>query len=315
MKRYVRCAGRTKGQDPAYRYNVAINPNTPADTLAELANDEYKDVRTAVAENPNTPANVLRQLADDTETYVRYCVADNPNTPADALAELASDEGDRIWNVRIRVAENPNTPVDVLRQLANDENTYVRSFAAENPNMPADVLRQLANDGEWDVRMNVARNPNTPADALSQLADDTESYVRKYVAKNPNTPADVRKRFPASTPSASSKPKAMTWKRLVADLEAEAEDGIDSIYEQTEAGEALEGVCAEVENQLGVWLEPSIQGGQGSIDILSSDDDTRLGTLDFSDYTYEVCNMAASCSSKNSFKQQYAEYLDLHMSY
>lgn len=267
MKRYVRCASRTEGrefaQDPAYRWNVARNPSTPADILAELANDEDDDVRGAVAENPNTPADILAELANDEEVYVRYIVAANPNTPADTLAELAADKDDEIWNVRTRVAKNPSTPANVLRQLANDTNTY----------------------------------------------------VRKGVAANPNAPADLRKSFPAYTPSASSKPKAMTWKRLVADLEAEAEDGIDSIYEQTEAGEALEGVCAEVEKQLGVWLEPSIQGGQGSIDILSTDDDTRLGTLDFGDYTYEVCNMAASCSSKNSFKQQYAEYLDLHMSY
>ena len=312
MKRYVRCASRTGGQDPAYRENVANNPSTPADILAELANDEYEDVRTAVASNPNTPANVLRQLAGDQETYVRYNVADNPNTPADALAELADDKDDKIWNIRTRVAENPNTPVNVLRQLAKDTR-YVRMNVAKNTNTPDDVLRQLANDGEWTVRCKVANNPNTPADVLSQLADDTELYVRIYVENNPNTPEDIRKRLSAGTPSASSKPKAMTWKRLVADLEAEAVDGIDSIYEQTKAGEALEGVCAEVENRMGVWLEPSIQGGQGSIDILDSDDDTRLGTLDFRDYTYEVCNMAASCSSKSSFKQQYAEYLDSHM--
>ncbi len=39
---------------------LASNPNTPAEVLAELAKDENFVVRIKVAHNPNTPADTLK---------------------------------------------------------------------------------------------------------------------------------------------------------------------------------------------------------------------------------------------------------------
>ena len=39
------------------KLELAINHNTPAETLAELAKDEDRDVRIGAARNPNTPKN------------------------------------------------------------------------------------------------------------------------------------------------------------------------------------------------------------------------------------------------------------------
>lgn len=44
------------------RCKVARDPNTPPETLRELAGDEYVMVRLLVAENPNTPDDVRREL-------------------------------------------------------------------------------------------------------------------------------------------------------------------------------------------------------------------------------------------------------------
>ena len=41
---------------------AARDPNTPPETLRELAGDEYEMVRLLVAKNPNTPEDVRREL-------------------------------------------------------------------------------------------------------------------------------------------------------------------------------------------------------------------------------------------------------------
>jgi hypothetical protein len=62
-------------------YHLARNPNTSAETLARLANDDDDSVRRGVAINPNTPPETLERLANDEKWSVRYYVTRNPNTP------------------------------------------------------------------------------------------------------------------------------------------------------------------------------------------------------------------------------------------
>ena len=119
--------------DWCVRRNVAMNPNTPADVLTELAKDSHWAVRVSVACNPNTPADVLTKLTKDSDCDVRRYAAGNPNTPVDVLTELAKDSD---WYVRLSAAGNPNTPADVLTELAKDSDCIVRRNAARNPNMP-----------------------------------------------------------------------------------------------------------------------------------------------------------------------------------
>jgi hypothetical protein len=63
------------------KLELAKNPNTPAETLAELAKDGYWHVRSNAARNPNTPIETLSELAKDEDWIVRRCTASNPNTP------------------------------------------------------------------------------------------------------------------------------------------------------------------------------------------------------------------------------------------
>ena len=176
-------------------WETAGNPNTPSETLAQLANDPelyapelHVYVRTRVAENPNTPSETLAQLANNPDSNVRRSVAANPNTPGDILALLANDpDGD----VREWVAANPNTSSEPLTQLANDPDRYVREFTAGNPDTSSETLAQLANDPDSNVRRNVAANPNTPGDILALLAYDPDGDVRRQVAANSNTPSET----------------------------------------------------------------------------------------------------------------------------
>ena len=62
-------------------YELALNPNTPTETLDSLANEDNWIVRSHVAGNPNTPPETLERLANDKDSYVRWHVAENHNTP------------------------------------------------------------------------------------------------------------------------------------------------------------------------------------------------------------------------------------------
>jgi hypothetical protein len=188
---------RTESKDlvllsESLRLNVASNPNSPAETLTQLATDKHVYVMSVAAKNPNCPVEVLTQLATDKIASVRLNVASNPNCPVELLTQLATDKN---WNVRHDVAKNSHCPVDVLTQLATDESLSVRRNVAGNPNCPVEVLSQLAVDKDRDVRRNVASNPNCPVELrleiLTQLAADESLSVRRNVAGNPNCPVEV----------------------------------------------------------------------------------------------------------------------------
>jgi hypothetical protein len=60
---------------------LAVNPNTPLETLELLATNKNSSVRCAVARNPNTSPKVLERLVADDSHWVRRGVARHPNTP------------------------------------------------------------------------------------------------------------------------------------------------------------------------------------------------------------------------------------------
>ena len=62
------------------KLELAKNPNTLAEDLAELAKDGYWVVRSIAASNPKTSAETLVELAKDRYWHVRSYAASNPNT-------------------------------------------------------------------------------------------------------------------------------------------------------------------------------------------------------------------------------------------
>ena len=98
------------------KLELAYNTNTPPETLALLAQDEYFSVRYGVVCNPSTPPEVLTILAQDENEDVRWEVAYNPNTPPETLTILARDED---ADVRRGAEQNPNyIPVKELKVTA-----------------------------------------------------------------------------------------------------------------------------------------------------------------------------------------------------
>ena len=293
MKKYIRANEMLSKE----RLEVAKNPNTPAKVLELLAADADRHVRWAVAENPNTPATSLELLADDEFLYARKAVAENPNTPAKVLELLAADSN---YGIRSAVAENLSTPAKLLELLADDDDYYVRASVAANRNTPAKILEILANDSEDYVRWSVAANRNTPATSLELLANDGDRDVREAVAKNPNTPPRL----------VETKSKKFSWSKLIRRLKYEAENGFDPLYEETSAGSELLSICYSVQDKLGIWLEPSIQGGHGEIWFYSSADDSTLASnYDFETFNDNVISLALESRNKTEFSNKYKDFI------
>ena len=74
--------------------------------------------REELAENPDTPVETLAELSRDQDEGVRWKVAQNRNTPPENLAELSRDQD---WDVCLRVALNPSTPLETLVKLNMDK--------------------------------------------------------------------------------------------------------------------------------------------------------------------------------------------------
>lgn len=110
------------------RWAMAVNPNTPAKILAEIAVDSPSAVLERIAENPRANAETLRRLATEPFPSVRSAVAENLNAPEDVILMLSQDD---CADVRYSIAENHNMSQEVLERLADDSNPYVAARAAK----------------------------------------------------------------------------------------------------------------------------------------------------------------------------------------
>ena len=156
---------------------------------AIYANDQNYEQRQKIeqASNPNTPPETLVQLAKGTDLYILRYVATNPSTPPSAFIELSQSH--RLEVLKL-VALNKKTPPEVLIQLSHDGRWEVREKVARNTNTPQEVLSFLAKDSDWGVRVEVALNPKTITSTLLLLAEDPEKRVQQaaiYSLNNEST--------------------------------------------------------------------------------------------------------------------------------
>ncbi len=105
------------------RWLLAINPNTPAPVLDQLAKNESASLLERVAQNPCTHSVTLARLANHENPQVRASVSENGNISLSTTWRLARDPD---ADVRMRLAESYNIPIAVLKVLSCDENPYVQ---------------------------------------------------------------------------------------------------------------------------------------------------------------------------------------------
>ncbi|MEW6770117.1 MAG: hypothetical protein AB1330_01810 [Bacillota bacterium] len=135
-----------------------------------------------IARNPNTPPEALAELAARTwENWALYYVACHSNCPAEVLEQLSKH---RSSGVRCGVAKNPNTPVEVLFRMRKDPSKYVRENLARNPNTPTEALDHLSRSVLDEVCKGVAQNPSTSLETLLRMLEDKGRSVRKIIVEH-----------------------------------------------------------------------------------------------------------------------------------
>lgn len=116
-----------------------------------------------------------------------------------------------------------------------------------------------------------------------------------------------------SKKSTSNKTRII-WKNIVNQLNSEAEDGVDSIYEQTDAGVTIDNIAKGVEDLLNIDSEVSIQGGNGSIYFYSKDTGEELSEIDYQEFCDDIISLAMESSSKKEFVSKLKSYYDYYLS-
>ena len=204
MKVYIRAAIQNiSDMSEEDQIDLALDNNTPADVLTELANTANEDnildteeLVKRIASNPNTPPEILERFATQSpfihiEPLVRR-VASNPSTPPELLSSLI----DYSANVRAIVAENPSTPITILKMLSNpEEHIDVRYGIVCNKNLPRELVDILVNDPDSDIRGELADREDLPKDVIEnmlyKLVDDPDHLVRYSVARNLYCPTEL----------------------------------------------------------------------------------------------------------------------------
>lgn len=141
------------------KLELASNPSTPPEILAELANSGNVVVRTKVALHPNTSAFTLDKLVRDEDCVVRYRATDNPNTQLSTLEMLVETQADssfrarcsflRIFRQEIQNIKDPIISVEELIVFSKSSHFIIREAVAESAKSPTSVLKELANDRVW----------------------------------------------------------------------------------------------------------------------------------------------------------------------
>ena len=110
--------------DANIKSHIALNPNTPSDTLEYFLSN--KKLVGYVLMNPGLSKELIESYAHNGDSYTRSCIVFNPSISPTLLTEMANDPDEEI---RSGVACNSNTPIDVLERLSNDESGGVRLAA------------------------------------------------------------------------------------------------------------------------------------------------------------------------------------------
>lgn len=247
--------------------------------------------RVRLAESSNDP-EVLAKLADDSEWRVRYELASHTSDP-EILAKLADDAD---YSIRAMVAEHTDDP-RMLAKLADDENWNVR-WCVASLTTDSKILAKLANDPQWMVRAVVAKQTDDPK-ILAKLANDEVTKVRKNAEERSEKSADSKE---GKNVTSSSWPSSDWWY----DLDDESFEDAWQEY--------LSGPEDEVNKELQIFPEPSVQGNRGSLVVYDESGQDRQGEdenwyIDWQDYLDWQVDAAAASKNAAQYKKKYRKFM------
>ncbi|MGB8701026.1 MAG: hypothetical protein WCD18_16560, partial [Thermosynechococcaceae cyanobacterium] len=168
------------------RERVSRHPNTAIATLEQLANDEIASVRLNIAERTDISSHVVEVLADDRDPTVRAKAMANPNFPEDAVEAMLCGEyaAEYLQQNPYCLAQNPEILAKILNHYAQSSSLETSFIVLRQPQIDPEQLQKKSCSTQWLERFAVAQNPQTPCAILQQLAEDANQLVRA-AAKDP----------------------------------------------------------------------------------------------------------------------------------
>jgi hypothetical protein len=171
-------------------YNWHDTPRDPA-TLHALASHPEPSVRYQIALHPDTGAETLRQLAADAVPWVRESTAFNPHTPADLLAAHLASGKPALW---FALAHNPTLSEAQQLELVALGDAPLQLVVANQTNATR-VWQAILDDGkaracDWYTDLALALDPKTKAGKFTRLltAANMPLCLQKAAARHPNCP-------------------------------------------------------------------------------------------------------------------------------
>lgn len=205
----------------------------------------------------------------------------------------------------------------MLWTLADNRNNYssyadyVRLYLEEVGLESAAVYQQIF---LGIIRQNKTTTEEKLESELLELLKAKSNYIieeYRYHDSNLNTEYVPLTEFLEWVKRKVKKPRTSVYNKMIAQLQSESEEGINSIYEQTEAGSYIDSIAQSVENSLGIWSQPSIQAGHGIIEFLDKNTDEVLLTKDYEEYCDDLINIALESNSKKDFVSKLKQYYDI----
>jgi hypothetical protein len=123
--------------------------HTTPEMLAQLGNDEARDIRAMVAKNSKTPQKTLVNLLTYDDPKIMYAMSKNIGA-GKALTNLFHADGHAEYVEHI--AENPSATPELLRKLYQIyyRNSFIKDLIAANEQTPVDVLNAIIADPNSD---------------------------------------------------------------------------------------------------------------------------------------------------------------------
>lgn len=206
------------------------------------------------------------------------------------FAKLAEDDS---ASVREAVAQHTDDP-EILAKLADDKFWGVRRAVAMHTDDP-EILAKLADDAKWMVRLEVAGRTDD-LEILAKLANDADGDVRKVAASR------AREFVNDTKDTMDSWPDADWWY------------GLDDESFEDAWQEYLSGPEDEVNKELQIFTEPSVQGSMGGLFVYDESGEDRQGEdenwyVDWQEYLDWQLESAATSENASQYKKKYRKFM------
>lgn len=189
--------------------------------------------------------------------------------------------------------------LEVLANLADDEYWVVRLWVARRVDDPK-ILTKLADDEDTVVRKTVAERTDDP-EILAKLADDAEWSVREIVAKRTDDP-ELLAKIELANKNKLSWPSTKWWYGL-------DDESFEDAWQQY-----LSAPESEVNDELQIFPEPSVQGSMGGLFVYDESGEDRQGEdenwyIDWQEYLDWQIDAAATSKNASQYKKKYRSFM------